>query len=99
MPAYFTWANGGDSAGLIPTRYPGSEASADAEVRRSRRTEWLERPGGAYVGQGQRMLFTDNGEYPLMEVRSITLVPSTDEAGGEAGAGMGAAAKSGEALG
>ena len=71
MPAYFTWANGGESVGLIPTRYPGSEASPDPEVRRSRRTEWLEQPGGAYVGQGQRMFFTDSGEYPLMEVRRI----------------------------
>ncbi|MFZ0788902.1 MAG: type VI secretion system accessory protein TagJ, partial [Chromatiaceae bacterium] len=89
MPAYFTWANGGESAGLIPTRYPGSETSADPELRRARRTEWLEQPGGAYVGQGQRMLFTDSGEYPLMEVRSITLVTGTDAAEAEFGEGVG----------
>lgn len=95
MPAFFTWANGGESAGLIPTRYPGSEASADPEVRRSRRTEWLEQPGGAYVGQGQRMFYTDSGEYALMAVRSITL--ATGE--GEAETQTGAASESGEALG
>jgi len=95
MPAFFTWANGGESAGLIPTRYPGSEASADPEVRRSRRTEWLEQPGGAYVGQGQRMFYTDSGEYALMAVRSITL--ATGE--GEAETQIGAASESGEALG
>ena len=95
MPAFFTWANGGESAGLIPTRYPGSEASADAEVRRSRKTEWLEQPGGAYVGQGQRMFYTDSGEYALMAVRSITL--ATGE--GEAETQIGAASESGEALG
>ncbi len=91
MPAYFTWANGGESAGLIPTRYSGSEISGDPEVRRGRKTEWLEQPGGAYVGQGQRMFFTDVGEYALMEVRRIDLSTGT----GEAQAGTG----SGEALG
>jgi len=95
MPAFFTWANGGESAGLIPTRYPSSEASPDPEVRRGRRTEWLEQPGGAYVGQGQRMFFTDNGEYPLMEVRRIALATDADEAGAVSGAG----AESGETLG
>ena len=79
MPAYFTWANGGESAGLIPTRYPGSETSADPEVRRSRRTEWLEQPGGAYIGHGQRMFFTDSGEYALMEVRRIDLAPDPND--------------------
>ena len=88
MPAHFTWANGGESAGLIPTRYPGSETSPDPELRRGRRTEWLEQPGGAYVGQGQRMFFTDSGEYPLMEVRSITLVTGTDAAEAESGEGV-----------
>ncbi len=89
MPAYFTWANGGESAGLIPTRYPGSETSADPELRRGRRTEWLEQPGGAYVGQGQRMFFTDSGDYPLMEVRRITLATGTDAAEAESGEGVG----------
>ena len=88
MPAHFVWANGGESVGLIPTRYPGSETSADPELRRGRRTEWLEQPGGAYVGQGQRMFFTDSGEYPLMEVRRIALV--TDETGDETQAETGA---------
>ncbi|MGE5154076.1 MAG: type VI secretion system accessory protein TagJ [Bdellovibrio bacteriovorus] len=86
MPAYFTWANGGESAGLIPTRYPGSEASSDPELRRARRTVWLEQPGGAYVGQGQRMFFTDVGEYPLMEARRIVLV--TDESEASTGSGQ-----------
>ncbi len=80
MPAFFTWANGGESVGLIPTRYPGSEASEDPEVRRGHKTEWLEQSGGAFVGQGQRMFFTDSGEYALMEIRHITLDTGEDEA-------------------
>jgi type VI secretion system protein ImpE len=83
MPAHFTWVNGGESPGLIPTRYPGSEVSPDPEVRLSRRTEWLEQPDGAFLGQGQRMLFTDSGEYPLMNLRSIVFetVPAADREG------------------
>jgi len=73
LPAQFTWANGGEAVGLIPARYPGSEASDDADVRLARKTEWLEPGGGLYVGLGQRMLATDAGEYPLLEVREIEL--------------------------
>jgi type VI secretion system protein ImpE len=73
MPAHFTWANGGDTVGLIPTRYPGSEASPDSNIRLARRTDWLEPLPGMYVGQGQRMLATDSGEYPLMDVRLVEL--------------------------
>jgi len=72
-PAYFTWANGGESPALIPTRYPGSETSEDDQVRMSRKTEWDEREGEVYLGQGQRMLMTDTGEYPLMDVRKISV--------------------------
>ncbi|MBI5017332.1 MAG: virulence protein SciE type [Deltaproteobacteria bacterium] len=73
MPAQFTWSNGGETVGLIPTRYPGSEASTDGGIRLARRTEWLEPSPGAYQGLGQRMLATDAGEYPLMDVRRIEI--------------------------
>jgi type VI secretion system protein ImpE len=76
-PAYFTWANGGESPALIPTRYPGSETSEDDQVRMSRKTEWDEREGEVYLGQGQRMLMTDTGEYPLMDVRKISVGKET----------------------
>jgi type VI secretion system protein ImpE len=73
MPAYFTWANGGETVGLIPTRYPGSEVSEDKLIRIARKTIWLELDNGVYQGMGQRMLTTDVGEYPLMDLRLITL--------------------------
>jgi len=76
IPAHFTWANGGESVALIPSRYPGSEASGDARIRLGRRTEWEEQPGGVYLGLGQRMLATDAGEYSLLDVREISLEPS-----------------------
>jgi type VI secretion system protein ImpE len=72
-PAHFTWENGGQAVGLIPTRYPGSELNADPEIRRARRTEWLEQADGSFTGVGQRMFFTNQGEYPLMDCREIVL--------------------------
>lgn len=78
-PVHFEWANGGEMVGMIPTRYPGSEASDDAQIRLARKTEWVERGEDTYFGLGQRMLTTDEGEYPLNDIRSIELAP----AGGE----------------
>lgn len=78
MPAQFTWANGGASVGLIPTRYPGSETAGDNAIRMARKTEWLDCGSDLYCGLGQRMLATDAGEYPLLEVRAIELTPLAD---------------------
>lgn len=73
IPAVFTWVNEGEVPGLIPTRYPGSESSNDDAVRLARRTDWIEKPGEAYLGLGQRMFATDTGEYSLMQARKIEL--------------------------
>jgi type VI secretion system protein ImpE len=74
-PATFVWANGGNSMGLIPTRYPGSESSADSAILLARKTEWRDLGGGLFAGLGQRMLATDVAEYPLLATRAITMVP------------------------
>lgn len=90
MPAYFTWANGGEAAGLIPNRYPGSESSPDAQLQMARRTEWLEPVAGTFLGQGQRMLTTDTGDFPLMDMRLIALdteAPDEPAVADDAGAG------------
>lgn len=79
MPAYFTWANGGETVGLIPTRYPGSETSEDKQIRLAQKTVWQELGSGIYQGMGQRMLATDAGEYPLMDLRLITLNSEASE--------------------
>lgn len=73
MPAYFTWSNGGETVGLIPARYPGSESAADRDVQLGRKTDWLEHPGETYLGLGQRMLATDTGEYALLDIRALSL--------------------------
>ncbi len=73
IPAVFTWVNEGETPGLIPTRYPGSESCEDEAVRLARKTEWVEKPGEAYIGLGQRMFATDAGEFSLLQVRQIEL--------------------------
>jgi type VI secretion system protein ImpE len=72
-PCQFVWSNGGDAVGLIPTRYPGSESSDDPPIRLARKTTWSEPDIGPAAGLGQRLLATDAGEYPLMDVRQIML--------------------------
>ncbi|MBL9031145.1 MAG: virulence protein SciE type [Phycisphaerae bacterium] len=71
-PATFMWANGGEAVGLIPARYPGSEASPDDAIRLARRTDWSQGPGPV-CGLGQRLFATDAGEYPILQVRRISL--------------------------
>jgi type VI secretion system protein ImpE len=67
-----TWANGGKAIGFIPTRYPGSERSDDGELVLGRKTEWVQTGADLDIGYGQRMLATDAGEYPLLDVRLIS---------------------------
>jgi type VI secretion system protein ImpE len=72
-PARFTWTNGGEAVGLIPTRYDQSESSKDSAIQLARRTEWTQLSGEFYWGLGQRFFATDAGEYPILETRTIVL--------------------------
>jgi len=83
-PVFFTWANGGEAAGLIPTRYPGSASSEDPLVQLARKTDWIGHECGLYAGSGQRMLTTNSGDFPLMDIREITLETGVSGDGSEA---------------
>jgi type VI secretion system protein ImpE len=84
LPAHFTWVNGGETTGLIPTRYPNSESSEDSAILLARKTDWVEQPGELYLGLGQRIFATDKDEFPLLQIRQIDLDhPETDRQGGE----------------
>jgi type VI secretion system protein ImpE len=64
--ATFTWTNGAQAVGLIPTRYPGSVDASDDALKLARKTEW--------VGEfplGQRMFTNGDADFPLMDVRLI----------------------------
>jgi type VI secretion system protein ImpE len=76
MPARFTLVNEGETVGLIPTRYFKSEESKDPLVRLARKTDWAELAPECFAGSGQRMLVTEKGDYPLMDVRQIRFDPA-----------------------
>jgi type VI secretion system protein ImpE len=71
-PAHLVFANGGDSVALVPTRYPGSQASDDGLINLARKTEWVAAPGERWFGLGQRVFTTDAGDHDLMAVRKIS---------------------------
>ncbi len=73
MPAHLEFENGGESVAFIPTRYPGSEADTDGLIVLARKTVWEEVAEGVHHGRGQRVLATDTGDTPLMEVRTIAI--------------------------
>jgi type VI secretion system protein ImpE len=90
-PASFTWTNGAQTVGLIPTRYSGTvggAAGVDDALLLARRTEWSDEEASGGQGLGQRMLVSDAGDYALMDVRVIafdaaqeTEADAQDEAG------------------
>jgi len=71
MPAQFVWTNGGEASGHIPTRYAGTEGASDGALRLGRKTEWKELAGETFIGLGQRVFVTDEGEHPLLQCRVI----------------------------
>jgi type VI secretion system protein ImpE len=78
LPAQFTWANGGEAVGFVPTRYPGSE-DGDAAIRMAATTQWRD-AGGVALGLGQRMLATDQDDVGLLEIHEIELnLPGTGD--------------------
>ena len=74
LPAQFTWANGGQAVGFVPTRYVGTETAEDSALQLSRKTEWL--GSESFAGRGQRVLATSADEVPLLEVRELRLTGS-----------------------
>ncbi|MEW8563066.1 MAG: type VI secretion system accessory protein TagJ, partial [Candidatus Thiodiazotropha sp.] len=70
-PAHLTFENEGQAVALIPARYPATEDESDSMLKLARKTEWQELYPGLYSGLGQRMLITDQDEYPLLSTRQI----------------------------
>ena len=79
IPAHLQFENGGESVALIPTRYAGSESSADGLIALARKTVWEEIDPDAHRGLGQRILATDIDDFPLLEVRTISITSRVDE--------------------
>jgi type VI secretion system protein ImpE len=92
LPAQLQWSNGGEAFGLIPARYPGSEASEDDAVRLGRKTDWVVHEGDIEFGLGQRLFATDTSDYPLLTTRAITFGEAAPPAAAAAGVTHGEAA-------
>lgn len=78
LPANLTFANGGSTVALVPTRYAPLPDDADSLLKLSRRTDWVETSAGQYMGLGQRLLTTDQTELGLLDVRELTLNVAAD---------------------
>jgi type VI secretion system protein ImpE len=85
MPAQLQFENGGETVALIPTRYPGSEASEDGSIALARRTTWEEVAPGTHHGLGQRVIATDVAEVPLLELRTLVVRASAADSAATAG--------------
>jgi type VI secretion system protein ImpE len=74
-PTEFTWRNGGVTHGFLFVRYPGTEQAKDAALHLSRRTEWVAiGETELFHGLGQRMLLTEDREFPILDLRNLSLV-------------------------
>lgn len=71
MPANLTLQNGGELVVLVPTRYPGTVASGDPVAMMARATAWEDAGSDTFIGTGQRVLATDRGDTPLMDLRVL----------------------------
>jgi type VI secretion system protein ImpE len=69
-PANLTLKNKGKLIVFVPTRYPITAETNDAQLL-SRTCDWQEQVDNFYIGQGQRIFVTDNDEYPLLSLSSI----------------------------
>jgi type VI secretion system protein ImpE len=87
MPAQLQFENGGESLALIPARYPGSQGAGDGSLALSRKTTWEPIAEDAYRGLGQRIIATDTGETPFLEIRALAInqegEPPPDSAGAD----------------
>jgi len=70
-PVQIEFREGQSVAGLLPTRYPGTELSTDLAMRMGRSTGWTTGPAGE-TGCGQHLMALAGGEeVGLLAVRSL----------------------------
>ena len=71
-PVQITWRGGQQAVGFIPSRYPDSLQVGESGLALARQTKWRDLGDECFVGLGQRMLVTDAGDYPLLQIRTLT---------------------------
>ena len=66
---------------LLPVLAPLSWQHGDNAVRLGRVTEWVELDDGTVVPLGQKLLFADGEEVPILELRELDITPTAASAG------------------
>jgi len=72
-PVEITFANGGQSVGFIPSRYPGTAETGDDALMLARKTDWQDAGGETFVGVGQRLFASDAEDLALLDLRRLDL--------------------------
>lgn len=78
LPAQLQFENGGEALALVPTRYVGSESSADGLLQLARKTEWQQLELEVWTGLGQRVFGSDAGDHAMLDVREIVFTQRGD---------------------
>ncbi len=73
--ATLTLENASEISAFIPVRYPGAQDWTDSGLKLARHTTWDSPVENFYLGSGQRVWMTDNGEFPILETREIVFNP------------------------
>lgn len=76
MPGHLTLKNGGEMVALLPARYPLT-AGASAAARLGRSTDWVDAGHDTWIGTGQKLLTTDQGDLAMMDLRALVMAPGT----------------------
>jgi type VI secretion system protein ImpE len=72
LPAVVAFKTGQSVNALLPTRYPGTEASDDDTLKLARATVWRDEPAGPFgLGQHEWSL-SDGSEISLLALRKLT---------------------------
>jgi type VI secretion system protein ImpE len=74
LPMSVQLRDGSSYSGFIPSRYPGTELNESDDLRLSRLTTWSEQGDEVWFGLGQRVLVSDFGDHPLLDIRKIEFV-------------------------
>lgn len=71
LPCAVQLTNGQNVHALMPARYPGEQDLHDEDALLCRKTGWTEIDNDAWAGSGQKVLISDNGEYPILSIRTL----------------------------
>lgn len=72
IPATITQTNFSQHFGFLPSRYAFSYTQANDQLSLASLTEWETLSEHSWAGIGQKMLVSDQAEYPLLAIRTLT---------------------------